>query len=138
MGPHGPRRHSTPIPEQSIPTRLNETFTIDTLKNIHLRREREMNKALSPWTSLVCLSNPKCVFVCVTKCVCVCVTKCVKMCVSPNASAENATELASLTYLCSLRSHVFFDSPNTDSYLVVDSCANADSCPTTDSCLNTD
>ena len=29
------------------------------------------------------------------------------ICVSPNASAEFATELASLAYLCSLRSHVF-------------------------------
>ena len=35
-----------------------------------------------PWTSLICVSNTKCVYMCVTKCVCMCVTKCVHMCVT--------------------------------------------------------
>ena len=44
---------------------------------------------LFPWTSLICVSSPKCVCMCVkrcpfpnTKCVCMCVTKCVYMCVT--------------------------------------------------------
>ena len=42
-----------------------------------------------PWTSLTCVSSPKCVYMCVrrcpppnTKCVNMCVTKCVYMCVT--------------------------------------------------------
>ena len=35
-----------------------------------------------PWTSLICVSNLKCVYMCVTKCVYMCVTKCVNMCVT--------------------------------------------------------
>ena len=42
-----------------------------------------------PWTSLICVSSPKCVYMCVrccpppnTKCVYMCVTKCVYMCVT--------------------------------------------------------
>ena len=39
-------------------------------------------RSVPPWTSLVCVSSPKCVYMCVTKCVCMCVTKCVCMCVT--------------------------------------------------------
>ena len=89
-----------------------------------------------PWTSLICVSSPKCVYMCVRPCpsqtpnaficvspnaficvspnafICVspnafiCVSPNAFICVSPNVSAD-ATELASLAYLCSLRSHVF-------------------------------
>ena len=97
-----------------------------------------------PWTSLICVSSPKCVYMCVKRCpsqtpnaficvspnaficvspnaficvspnafICVspnafiCVSPNAFICVSPNAFAD-ATELASLAYLCSLRSHVF-------------------------------
>ena len=82
-----------------------------------------------PWTSLICVSSPKCVYMCVRRCpsqtpnaficvspnafICVspnafiCVSPNAFICVSPNVSAESTTELASLAYLCSLRSHVF-------------------------------
>ena len=72
--------------------------------------------------------SPKCVYMCVKRCpsqtpnaficvspnafICVspnafiCVSPNAFICVSPNVSAD-ATELASLAYLCSLRSHVF-------------------------------
>ena len=86
--------------------------------------------------SLICVSSPKCVYMCVKRCpsqtpnaficvspnaficvspnafICVspnafiCVSPNAFICVSPNVSAD-ATELASLAYLCSLRSHVF-------------------------------
>ena len=43
----------------------------------------------APWTSLICVSSTKCVYMCVrrcslqnTKCVCMCVTNCVYMCVT--------------------------------------------------------
>ncbi len=122
--------------------------------------DRNNNKLLKmPWTSLICVSSPKCVYMCVKRCpsqtpnasilspnafVCVspnaficvspnaficvspnaficvspnaficvspnafiCVSPNAFTCVSPNVSAD-ATELASLAYLCSLRSHVF-------------------------------
>ena len=121
----------------------------------------------APWTSLIYVSNPKCVYMCVKCCpsqtpnaficvspnaficvspnasVCVspnaftCVSPNAFTCVSPNAFAESATELASLAYLCSLRSHVFQQSKleflskehsclNTDSCLVIDPCVNID------------
>ena len=72
-----------------------------------------------PWTSLICVSSPKCVYMCVkrcpipntkcvymcvTKCVYMCVTKCVYMCVTKCVSWHNGAR--SLT-LCSLRSHIF-------------------------------
>ena len=74
----------------------------------------------TPWTSLICVSSPKCVCMCVKRCpsqtpntfICVspnalkCVSPNAFICVSPNVSAD-ATELASLAHLCSLRSHVF-------------------------------
>ena len=79
-----------------------------------------------PWTSLVWVSSPKCAalplpppqtpnaficvspnaFICVSPNAFICVSPNAFVCVSPNASAESATELASLTCLCSLRSHV--------------------------------
>ena len=46
-------------------------------------------------------------FICVSPNAFICVSPNAFICVSPNASAESATELASLAYLCSLRSHVF-------------------------------
>ena len=45
-------------------------------------------------------------FICVSPNAFICVSPNAFVCVSPNASAESATELASLTCLCSLRSHV--------------------------------
>ena len=97
---------------------------------------RRTRRRLSPWTSLICVSSPKCVYMCVKRCpsqtpnaficvspnaficvspnafICVspnafiCVSPNAFICVSPNASAD-ATELASLAYLCSLRSQFF-------------------------------
>ena len=69
------------------------------------------NSILIPetWTSLICVSSPKCVYMCVKRCpsqtpnAFICVSPNAFICVSPNASAESATELASDTYLCSLR-----------------------------------
>ena len=46
-------------------------------------------------------------FICVSPNAFICVSPNAFICVSPNASAEFVTELASLAYLCSLRSHVF-------------------------------
>ena len=93
--------------------------------------------SMFPWTSLIYVSSPKCVYMCVKRCasqtpnaficvspnaficvspnafICVspnafiCVSPNAFICVSPNVSAESATELASLAFLCSLRSHVF-------------------------------
>ena len=66
-----------------------------------------LSKARCPWTSLVCVSSPKYVYLCVWRCpsqtpnTFLCVSPNAFICVSPNASAESATELASLTYLCS-------------------------------------
>ena len=46
-------------------------------------------------------------FICVSPNAFICVSPNAFLCVSPNASAESATELASLADLCSLRSHIF-------------------------------
>ena len=104
---------------------------------VYYLHERQSRHAFDPWTSLICVSSPKGVYMCVKRCpsqtpnaficvspnafrcvspnafICVspnafiCVSPNAFTCVSPNASAESATELASLAYLCSLRSHVF-------------------------------
>ena len=58
-------------------------------------------------------------------------------CVSPNASAEFTTELASLVFLCSLRSH-FFQWRKLEFFSEEHSCLNIDSCFVVDSCVNTD
>ena len=74
----------------------------------------------SEWNphGLICVSNTKCVFVCVRRCapppppptpnafVCVSSPNAFTR-VSPNASAESAPELASLAHLCSLHLHIF-------------------------------
>ena len=51
------------------------------------------------------LPNTKCVYMCVTKCLYVCHQ--MRLYVCHQMRLRNATELASLAYLCSLRSHVF-------------------------------
>ena len=53
-----------------------------------------------------CPSQTPNAFICVSPNAFICVSPNAFICVSPNTSAD-ATELASLAYLCSLRSHVF-------------------------------
>ena len=98
-------------------------------------RQRE-----GPWTSLICVSSPKCVYMCVRRCppqtpnaficvspnafICVspnafiCVSPNAFICVSPNASAESATQRSSLRSLTFARfARTFFNSLNWNSCL---------------------
>ena len=67
-------------------------------------------------------------FICVSPNAFICVSPNAFICVSPNSSTESTTELASLAYLCSLRSHVFQQSK-------LKFLSEEHSCPNTDSCL---
>ena len=102
-------RHKWP---KSGPAWKTQSFLLKGICTIILWQdlwERQFEKILSetwPWTSLVCVSSPKCVYMCVRRCPSQ--TPNAFICVSPNAYiCVYATEFVSLAYLCSLRSHVF-------------------------------
>ena len=89
----------------------------------------------SPNTNAFICVSPN-AFICVSPNAFICVSPNAFLCVSPNVSADT-TELASLAYFCSLRSHVFKQFKL--EFLSKEcSCLNTDSCLITDSCSNTD
>ena len=98
-------------------------FIIADFQSIH-SKSNQFN-TFFPWTSLICVSSPKCVYMCVkrcpsktpnaffcvspnaficvvTKCVYMCVTKCVYMCVTKCICWRNGARFARLPLLASL------------------------------------
>ena len=121
-----------------------------------------------PWTSLICVSSPKCVYMCVRRCppppppkhqmrlyVChqmrlyVChqirlyVCHQMRYALNPQRSSLRSLTFARFARTFFQQSKLEFLSEehsclNTDSCLVIDSCVNTDSGLNTDSCLNAD
>ena len=127
-------KNSRTIPSEPSPISTCSQWTTGGAEDIATRHNNDRTKTFSatlgkcpfsPWTSLICVSSPKCVYMCVKRCtsqtpnafICVspnaficaspnafiCASPNAFICVSPNAFAESTTELASLANLCSLR-----------------------------------